>query len=91
MSCACTPILVSVASSVSASEIKVKVKVWNYFLEGARAFFSILSTIKRNSLYDKLTGVKGVCLQMMKLTEVTQKQNLLILPNFCVHPTIQPD
>ena len=83
MSRACTPVLVGVASSVSASEIKVK--VWNYFLEGARAFFSILSTTKRNSLYDKLTGVKGVCLQMTELTEVTQKQNLLILPNFCVH------
>ena len=41
MSRACTPVLVGVASSVSASEIKVKVQVWYYYLEGARAFFSI--------------------------------------------------
>uniref|UniRef100_A0A1X7SRC9 Uncharacterized protein n=1 Tax=Amphimedon queenslandica TaxID=400682 RepID=A0A1X7SRC9_AMPQE len=44
------------------------------FSRGGQSIFLVLSsTSKRNSLYDKLVGVKGVSLQVPDLTDATQK------------------
>uniref|UniRef100_A0A1X7TA39 Uncharacterized protein n=1 Tax=Amphimedon queenslandica TaxID=400682 RepID=A0A1X7TA39_AMPQE len=41
---------------------------------GGQSIFLVLSsTSKRNSLYDKLVGVRGVSLQVPDLTDATQK------------------
>uniref|UniRef100_A0A1X7TFA0 EGF-like domain-containing protein n=1 Tax=Amphimedon queenslandica TaxID=400682 RepID=A0A1X7TFA0_AMPQE len=44
------------------------------FSRGGQSIFLVLSsTSKRNSLYDKLVGVRGVSLQVPDLTDATQK------------------
>uniref|UniRef100_A0A1X7T6F7 Uncharacterized protein n=1 Tax=Amphimedon queenslandica TaxID=400682 RepID=A0A1X7T6F7_AMPQE len=53
------------------------------FSRGGQSIFLVLSsTSKRNSLYDKLVGVRGVSLQVPDLTDATQKWQTGELSNY---------